>query len=39
MPAFVTILAKYQYQHSHVADHELNLVAALAEILCEVDLK
>jgi DNA polymerase III delta prime subunit len=37
MPAFVVILAKYQFQHSHVADHELNLCAALAEIMCEVD--
>lgn len=38
MPAFVVILAKYQYQHSHVPDHELNMVACLAEILCEVDI-
>jgi DNA polymerase III delta prime subunit len=39
MPAFVVTLAKYQYQHSHVPDHELNLVAALSEILVEVDFK
>ena len=35
MPAFVVTLAKYQFQHSHVPDHELNLVAALTEILVE----
>jgi DNA polymerase III delta prime subunit len=39
IPAFVVTLAKYQYQHSHVPDHELNLVAALSEILVEVDFK
>lgn len=39
MPAFVVTLARYQYQHSHVADHELNLVAALAEIMVEVDFQ
>ena len=37
MPAWVTILARYQYQHSHVPDHELNLVAALTEALVEVE--
>ena len=37
MPAFVVTLAQYQYQHSHVADHELNLCAALASIMVEVD--
>ena len=37
MPAFVVTLAQYQYQHSHVADHELNLVAALATLIVEVD--
>jgi DNA polymerase III delta prime subunit len=37
MPAFVVTLARYQYQHSHVADHELNLCAALTEILVEVE--
>lgn len=39
MPAFVVILARYQFQHSHVADHELNMVACLAEVLVEVDFK
>ena len=39
MPAFVVTLARYQYQHSHVADHELNLCAALAEIMVEVDFQ
>lgn len=37
MPAFVVTLARYQYQHSHVPDHELNLIACLAEILVEVE--
>ena len=35
IPAFVVTLAKYQYQHSHVPDQELNLVAGLTEILVE----
>ena len=35
MPALVVTLAKYQFQHSHVPDHELNLVAALVEIMVE----
>lgn len=35
MPAFVVTLAKYQFQHSHVPNHELNLVAGLTEILVE----
>ena len=35
MPAFVVTLAKYQFQHSHVPNHELNLVAALVEIMVE----
>ena len=39
IPSFVTILAKYQYQHAFVPDHELNLTACLVEILCEVDFE
>jgi DNA polymerase III delta prime subunit len=35
MPAFVVTLAKYQFQHSHVPNHELNLVAGLTEVLVE----
>jgi DNA polymerase III delta prime subunit len=35
IPAFVVTLAKYQYQHSHVADHELNMVACLVEVMVE----
>ena len=35
MPGFVVTLAKYQFQHSHVPNHELNMVACLAEILVE----
>lgn len=37
MPAFVVTLAQYQFQHSHVADHELNMVACLAAVMVEVD--
>lgn len=37
MPAFVVTLARYQYQHSHVPDHELNLIACLAEVMVEVE--
>lgn len=39
MPIYVVTLAKYQYQHSHVADHELNLVGCLVEILVECTFK
>lgn len=35
IPAFVVTLAKYQFQHSHVPNHELNMVACLSEILVE----
>lgn len=35
MPAFVVTLAKYQFQHSHVPNHELNLVACLVEVMVE----
>jgi DNA polymerase III delta prime subunit len=37
IPAFVVTLAKYQFQHSHVPDHELNLIAGLLEIMLEVE--
>jgi len=36
IPNAVVILAKYQYQSAFVADQELNLVACLTEIMCEV---
>lgn len=36
IPNAVVILARYSYQHSFCADAELNLVACLTEIMCEV---
>jgi DNA polymerase III delta prime subunit len=39
IPAAVLIIAKYQYQISFVADQEINLLAALTEIMCEVEFK
>ena len=35
IPAAVLIIAKYQYQIAFVADQEINLLAALTEIMCE----
>jgi DNA polymerase III delta prime subunit len=35
IPQLVMILAKYQYQAAFVADHEVNLVACLTEIMIE----
>ena len=35
----VLIVAKYQYQSAFVADHEINLRAALTEIMCECKFK
>jgi replication factor C small subunit len=35
----VLILARYQYQHAFVADHEINLVACLTEIMMECSFK
>jgi len=35
IPAAVLIIAKYQYQVAFVADQEINLLAALTEIMCE----
>ena len=39
IPAAVLIIAKYQYQCAFVADQEINLLAALTEIMCEVEFK
>jgi DNA polymerase III delta prime subunit len=39
IPAAVLIIAKYQYQCCFVADQEINLLAALTEIMCEVEFK
>jgi DNA polymerase III delta prime subunit len=37
--ACVLIIAKYQYQSAFVADQEINLLAALTEIMCECNFK
>jgi DNA polymerase III delta prime subunit len=39
IPAAVLIIAKYQYQIAFVADQEINLLAALTEIMCECNFK
>ena len=39
IPAAVLIVAKYQYQSAFVADQEINLLAALTEIMCECEFK
>jgi len=39
IPAAVLVIAKYQYQCCFVADQEINLLAALTELMCEVDFK
>ena len=35
----VVIIARYQYQSGHVADQEINLLAALTEIMVESTFK
>ena len=35
IPAAVLVIAKYLYQSSFVADQEINILAALTEIMCE----
>ena len=39
IPAAVLVIAKYQYQVAFVADQEINLLAALTEIMVECDFK
>jgi DNA polymerase III delta prime subunit len=39
VPQMVVILAKYQYQAAFVADHEINLIACLTEIMVECQFK
>jgi DNA polymerase III delta prime subunit len=39
VPQLVLILAKYQYQAAFVADHEINMVACLTEIMVECEFK
>jgi len=35
VPALILIIAKYQYQSAFVADHQINVVACLVEIMME----
>ena len=39
IPQLVLILADYQYKDSFVADHELNTVACMTEIMAGVQFK
>jgi hypothetical protein len=39
IPAAVLIIAKYQYQCAFVADQEINLLAALTELMVECEFK
>lgn len=39
VPQLVLIIGKYQYQSSFVADHEINLMACLTEIMMECKFK
>ena len=37
IPSLVLILADYQYKNAFVADHELNIVACMTEIMSNVE--
>jgi hypothetical protein len=39
IPAAVLVIAKYQYQVAFVADQEINLLAALTEIMVECEFR
>jgi DNA polymerase III delta prime subunit len=39
IPAAVLVIAKYQYQCAFVADQEINLLAALTELMCECEFR
>lgn len=39
VPQLVVILAKYQYQAAFVADHEINMVACLTEVMVDCSFK
>jgi DNA polymerase III delta prime subunit len=39
VPQLVLILAKYQYQAAFVADHEINMIACLTEIMVDCEFK
>jgi len=39
IPQLVLVLADYQYKNAFVADHELNVVACMTEIMANVEFK
>jgi hypothetical protein len=39
IPQLVLILADYQYKDAFVADHELNIVACMTEVMMQVNFK
>jgi hypothetical protein len=39
IPQLILILADYQYKDAFVADHELNIVASMTEIMSQVRFK
>lgn len=39
IPQLVLILAEYQYKNAFVADHELNMVAMMTEVMAQVNFK
>ena len=39
VPQLVVILADYQFKNAFVADHELNVVACLTEVMANVNIK
>jgi DNA polymerase III delta prime subunit len=39
IPQLVVILARYQYQAAFVADHEINMVACLTEVMMDCEFK
>ena len=39
IPQLVLILADYQYKNAFVADHELNIVACMTEVMANVEFE
>jgi hypothetical protein len=39
IPEAVLVIARYQYQTAFVADQEINLMAALTELMCNCEFK
>jgi DNA polymerase III delta prime subunit len=39
IPSAILIISKYQYRSAFVSDNEINLIACLTEIMCEVEWK